>query len=365
MTVSMADPDVGEREAEAVREVIHDGQLADGEEVRRFEAEFAAHCGARHGVATANGTAALTTALRALGVGDGDRVVTSPFTFVATANAVRLCGARPVFADVDPETYALDPDAVETVAAETDDVAAILAVHLYGLPAEVDALRAVADRHDCALVEDAAQAHGATYRGDPVGSLGDAATFSFYPTKNMTTGEGGMVTTDRADVAERARRFVDHGRADRHQHVAVGHNLRLTSMAAAIGRVQLQKLADYVAARRTTAAAYTDALSGHPTVVPPFEPDHVRHAYHQYTVRADDREALAAHLEDAGVETAVYYPRPVHRQPAYADYEPDAPAAEAAADEVLSLPVHPRLSDDAVSTVVETLRSYAPESHAR
>ncbi|WP_280178843.1 DegT/DnrJ/EryC1/StrS family aminotransferase [Halorussus halobius] len=357
--IPIADPELGEREIERVRRVMESGALADGPEVRQFEEEFAEFCGTDRGVATCNGTAALHAALVALGVGPGDEVVTSPLSFVASANAVRLAGAEPVFADVDPETYTLDPDAVEALVRERDDVAALLPVHLYGLPAEMDHLLDVADDYDLAVIEDAAQAHGATYRGEPVGSLGDAACFSFYPTKNMTTGEGGMITTDRGDVAERAASFVNHGRPPDggYDHVRVGHNFRLTSLAAAIGRVQLDRLPGYNAARRANAASLTDALADAP-VATPTEPDDRRHVYHQYTVRADDRDGLAAHLEEVGVGTGVYYPTPIHAQPCYEGASPDAPAAERAAERVLSLPVHPNLSEQDLRTIATAITEY-------
>jgi dTDP-4-amino-4,6-dideoxygalactose transaminase len=348
--VPLADPVVGDRELDAVAEVLESGYLADGPTVREFEAAFADHCGAPHAVAVANGTAALVAALRGLGVGPGDAVVTTPLSFVATANAVRLCGATPVFADVDPETYNLDPEAVHARVEARDDVVAVLAVHLYGLPAAMDDLRAVADDHGLALVEDAAQAHGATHRGDPVGSLGDVACFSFYPTKNMTTGEGGMVLADDESVARRARRFVDHGRGPDGAHLAVGHNFRLTSVAAAMGLVQLDRLPGFVADRRRNAALLDDLLADAP-VETPVEPPDRTHAYHQYTVRAPDRDGLRRALDDAGVDTGVYYPTPIHEEPAYDGHDDDLPVAERAAREVLSLPVHPGLSEAEVRRV--------------
>jgi len=240
--IPVANPDVGQKARDGVQSVFDRGQLADGEEVRRFEAEFADFCETDHAVATTNGTTALHAGLEALDIGPGDAVVTTPFSFVASANAIVHAGATPVFADIDPATLTLDPAAVETVLNERDDIAAILAVHLYGTPAEMDALRSLADDHDVFLVEDAAQAHGAEYNGDRVGSLGDLACFSFYPTKNMTSGEGGMITTDDAEVADRAARFCDHGRTDGYEHAEIGHNFRMTSLCAAIGRAQLERL---------------------------------------------------------------------------------------------------------------------------
>ncbi|WP_137287224.1 DegT/DnrJ/EryC1/StrS family aminotransferase [Halorussus salinisoli] len=357
--VSIADPEMGEREIERVRSVMESGHIADGPEVRTFEDEFAAFCEADHGVATSNGTTALHAAFEALGVGSGDKVVTTPFSFVASANAIRLAGAEPVFADIDPDTFNLDPTAVEEAVRREDDVAAVVPVHLYGLPAEMDHLLDVADDHDLAVVEDAAQAHGAEYRGQRVGSLGDAACFSMYPTKNMTTGEGGMITTDRDDVAERAASFVNHGRPPEggYEHVRVGHNFRMTSMAAAIGRVQLDRLPDYNEARRSNAAYLTDSLTD-TDVVPPTVPDDREHVYHQYTIRTDDRDGLAAYLDEAGVGTGVYYPTPIHEQPAYEGVSHAAPVAERTAEQALSLPVHPNVSEQDLRTIASAIQEY-------
>jgi perosamine synthetase len=360
--IPIADPELGDEEIKATVACIEDGQLADGPEVRAFEDEFAAFCGTDFGVAASNGTTALHAAFAALGIGSGDRVVTSPFSFVASANAIRLAEAEPVFADIDPETFNLDPYAAEEAVRE-HDADAILAVHLYGLPAEMGHLRDIAETHDLALVEDAAQAHGAEYDGRKAGSFGDAACFSFYPTKNMTTGEGGVVTTDRRDVAERAASFVNHGRpmgeggCSSYDHVRLGHNFRMTSVAAAIGRVQLSRLPKYNEARRANAGCLTDRLRN-TSVRTPFEPDDRRHVYHQYTVRTDDREGLRSHLEEEGVGTGVYYPTPIHEQPAYQHVDHDAPVAERASREVLSLPVHPGLSGDDVRTIVSAITSY-------
>ena len=360
--IPIADPDIGERERERVADVLDSGQLADGPVVREFEDEFADYCGAAHGVATANGTAALQTALEAAGIGAGDAVVTTPFSFVSSANAIRLCGARPVFADIDERTYTLDPDAVEAAVAARGDVAAILPVHLYGLPAEMGRLADIAREYDLALIEDAAQAHGATCEGESVGTLGDAACFSFYPTKNMTTGEGGMVVTDDRGIADRAARFVNHGRADAdkhgYQHVSVGHNLRLTSLAGGLGLAQLRKLPTYNARRRANAERLSAGLAGVPEVTLPTEPAGRRHVYHQYTIRCTDRSALRSHLDDGGVDTAVYYPTLIPDQPAYDGFDPAVPTARRVVDEVVSLPVHPGLTDADVETVVAAVADH-------
>jgi dTDP-4-amino-4,6-dideoxygalactose transaminase len=333
--------------------VLESGHLAAGEQVEAFEAEFASYCDTAHAVATTNGTTALHLTLHALGIGSGDTVLTTPFSFVATANAVRLCGAKPVFADVDPWTLNLDPDRAEAVVRE-HDVDAIVVVHLYGLPADMDRFVEIAERHDLLLVEDAAQAHGATFDGRPVGSIGDVGCFSFYPTKNMTTGEGGMITTDRESVAERARQFRNHGRSrgsTTYDHVSVGHNFRMTDLTAAIGRAQLERLPEFVRSRRENAATLTNALCATSLLLPP-NPSDRTHVYHQYTVRTGLRDRLRTVLDDAGIDTGIYYPRPIHRQPAYRGYDGVYPDAEVAPDHVLSLPVHPGLTDDDLDRIV-------------
>lgn len=354
--ISIADPELSEAAKTRVREVMDSGMLADGPEVRAFESAYAEFCGTDHGVAAANGTAALQTALVAAGIGQGDTVLTTPFSFVASANAARLCGADVVFADIDPETYNLSPDSVAAVAQQTD-IDAIIAVHLYGLPADMDGLQTVADDHGAVLIEDAAQAHGGAYDDTRVGALGDVACFSFYPTKNMTTAEGGMVTTDDASIAESARRFVNHGRSDAYEHAEVGHNLRMTSIGAVIGQEQLSRLPDFNERRRHNAARLTEGLEG-TAFETPTEPTNRRHVYHQYTIRVDDRGAVQSYLEEHEIGSGVYYPTCIHEQPAYADHEGPYPHAEQAAEGVLSLPVHPNVSETDIERIIEVLQNY-------
>ncbi|MDS0295160.1 DegT/DnrJ/EryC1/StrS family aminotransferase [Halogeometricum luteum] len=359
--IHIANPTLGREEKDRVTEVIDSGMVAEGDVVHEFESDFASYCGADTGLATTNGTTALHAALVGLGIGDGDRVLTTPFSFIATANTPRLAGADVDFVDIDPETYNIDPEALESRLRAGEDVDAVIAVHLYGLPADVGRLRELADEYDFKLLEDAAQAHGAKYEGTRVGTFGDAACFSFYPTKNMTTGEGGMVLTDDEEVAERTRRFVDHGRTEGYEHASVGHNFRMTNIAAAIGLAQMERLPGFTEARRRNAARLTEELTDVPGVTPPAEPEGYEHVYHQYTVRVDDRDGLQEHLSDAGVGTGVYYPVPIHRQPAYDDVGGSYPEAEAAAEEVLSLPVHPALEDDDIDDIVAAMtRSVVP-----
>lgn len=362
--ISLAAPRFGPDEQAAAEDILESGMVADGPEVREFESEFADYCGVDHGVATSNGTTALVTALEALDIGAGDTVVTTPFSFVASSNVIRLVGADPVFADIDPDTYNLDPAATRRAVRETD-ADAILAVHLYGLPADMDALREIADEENVRLIEDAAQAHGARYRGASVGTFGDATAFSFYPTKNMTTGEGGMILTDLDAVADHAASYVNHGRGDDaspYAHERVGHNFRMTSLAAAIGRVQLEQLPDWIRARRENAAALTDGLADVPGITTPVEPEASHHAYHQYTIRCENRDVLHDELADAGVDSGVYYPTLIPDLEPYQGSQARTPVAARAAESVLSLPVHPGLSSADVDQIIEAVRNATQET---
>lgn len=359
MTVSIASPSIGARERDAVTAVLESGNLAGGDIVERFEEEFASFVGTTEGIATSNGTTALHAALEAVGVSEGSKVVTTPFSFVATANAIKFAGGQPVFADVDPETFNLDPQAVERTLRSTDGIEAILVVHLYGLPAAMDHLGDIAETYDVPIVEDAAQAHGARFRDSHVGSIGEIGCFSFYPTKNMTTGEGGMITTDRSEIARRCRRFIDHGRgSERYEHVEVGHNFRMTDIAAAIGRVQLDRLPTFVASRRRNAQSLTEGLEA-TRVSTPVEPPRTTHCYHQYTIRDEDREAIKSALTENDIESRVYYPQCIHHTPAYEGNTAVSPHAERASNEVLSLPVHPGVTERDIAAIVDTISSVA------
>lgn len=341
--------------------VMHSGQLAQGPVVEAFEQEFAAWCGAKHAVALNSGTAALHLLMLAHGMGERDEVITSPFTFVSSANAALFVGAKPVFVDIEPETYCLDPSKVE--AAITPRTRAIMPVDLYGHPADVPALRELAGRHGLVLIEDACQAHGAAVAGRKAGALGVSASFSFYPTKNMTTGEGGMVTTDDAGVADLVGMLRQHGAAHRYNHDMLGYNYRMTDIAAAIGRAQLAKLDGFNRKRRRNASVLDEGLSGIAGVVTPVERSGFTHVYHQYTLRIEkDRDRFQQRLRDTGIGTAIHYAVPVHRQPLYLRLgygEVSLPEAERAAAQVLSLPVHPALTDADLDRIVEAVRKVA------
>jgi dTDP-4-amino-4,6-dideoxygalactose transaminase len=328
--------------------------LAQGPRVRAFEEAFADYCRARYAIATASGTTALHVALLAHGIGPGDEVITTPFTFIASANSILFTGARPVFVDIDPVTFNLDPNLLE--AATTSCTKAIMPVHLFGLPADMDPIMEVAERHGLVVIEDACQAHGAEYRAKRVGSFG-IGCFSFYPTKNITTAEGGMITlSDDEQIAEKCRIIRQHGMRRRYYHDELGFNFRMTDVHAAIGLAQLQKLEQFNQARIANARFLSEHLKG---VATPVVPEGYRHVFHQYTVRVSDgrRDAVLEGLRERGIGTGVYYPVPVHKQRVYVErgYEVTLPEAERAATEVLSLPVHPGLSGDDLETIVSVV----------
>jgi len=343
----------------AVHRVLASGWYILGEETRTFEAEFAAYVGALHGIGVASGTDALALALQAVGVEPGDEVITVSHTAVATVVAVEQAGARPVFVDIDPVTFTLDPASLESVISPR--ARAIMPVHLYGHPANMDAILAFAHRHGLAVVEDCAQAHGALYRGRPVGSIGDAGAFSFYPTKNLgAVGDGGMVVTNRADVAERMVLLRQYGWAKRYVSQVRGHNSRLDELQAAILRVKLPYLEAWNARRRHLAARYTARLKDTDLVLPQAASDG-RHSYHLYVVRAQRRDALLTRLCEEGIGAQVHYPVPVHLQPAYTGlgFGPGSlPHTERAAAEVVSLPLYPEMSEDALDATCEAIRRW-------
>jgi len=353
--IPAARPIIGDAERAAVDAVLASGGLAQGPQVADFEAEFAKVVDGGHCVAVNSGTSALHLGLIALGVGAGDEVLVPSFTFAATANSVRLAGATPVFVDIDEDTYCIDPQAA--AAAITDRTRAIMPVHLYGHPADMTSLGALAQRHGLLILEDAAQAHAAQWDGRPAGAWGDAGAFSFYPTKNMTSGEGGMVTTASAEVARTVQLLRNQGMEKRYHNEIVGFNTRMTDVHAAIGRVQLQHLPQWTAQRRSNAAYLTEHLRG---VVTPHVASRAEHVYHQYTIRVPghDRDRFAAELAQRGVGSGVYYPIPVHRLPSFG-LDIDLPVTARVADEVLSLPVHPSLTADDLQVVVEAVNAVA------
>ena len=363
--IPIARPYITDEEIEAVIRVLKSGILAQGSEVHAFEKEFAEYLGVKHAVAVANGTVGLDLALKAINIREWHEVVTTPFTFIATANAILYQGAKPVFADIDPKTYNIDPNSVLEVI--TPRTKAIIIVHLYGQPADMKTFREIANDYKLLLIEDCAQSHGATFMGRKVGGFGEIAIFSFYATKNMTTGEGGMVVTNDDKIAEKIRILRDQGQIAKYVHEELGYNYRMTNIQAAIGRVQLRKLEEMNNKRIENAQYLTSHLSGIKGIIPPYVDPRVKHVFHQYVIRVSDefpltRDKLAEKLREKGVETAVHYPIPVHRQPLYRrlGYPQNiCPNAIEASQRVLSLPVHPLLNREDLDYIVSAIKELA------
>ena len=342
----------------AVDKVFESTQFVLGKEVAAFEEEFAAFCGTRHAVAVNSGTSALHLALLSAGIGPGDEVITVPCTFVATVAAVVYTGARPVFVDVDPVSYTMDPKQIE--AAITPRTKAILPVHLYGNPADMKAIIAIARRHGLTVIEDAAQAHGAEYHGQRCGSIGDLGCFSFYPGKNLGAyGEGGIVTTNNPEFVRTIRMLRDWGAEKKYEHVLKGFNYRMEGVQGAILRVKLRYLEAWTEARRAHAARYAAVLEDSGLKLPAEAPD-TRHVYHVYAVRTPQRSELMQSLNSQGVQTGIHYPIPVHLLPAYSDLgyqQGHFPVSEAIAAEELSLPMFPEMTDEQIEAVGEALNT--------
>jgi dTDP-4-amino-4,6-dideoxygalactose transaminase len=350
----------------ALQRVLDSAAFILGREVEEFERAFAAYCGTGHAIGVASGTAALHLALLACGLEPGHEVITTPFTFIATAEAIYHTGARPVFVDIDPRTYNLDPALVE--AAIGPRTRAIVPVHLYGRPAGMDGLLEVARRHGLRVIEDAAQAHGARYRGRRVGTLGDAACFSFYPGKNLGAyGDGGMVTTNDPEIAGRLRMLRDHGRTDKYAHRIIGYGERLDALQAAILQVKLGHLDAWNAERRRAAQRYRSLLAGSPVVLP-LDAGDAESAYHLFVIRVYERDRVLKDLKAGGVGAGIHYPIPLHLQEACAHlgYRPGSfPHAELAANEVLSLPLYPEISQSQQEEVAAVVRASASPAPSR
>ena len=344
----------------AIDRVGRESAFVLGPETEAFEREFADFCETKHCVALSNGTAALHLGLLALGVQQGDEVITTPNSFLATAEAITYCGATPVFVDIDPATANLDPKLIER--AITPRTRAIVPVHLYGRPADMDAIREIAARHKLRVLEDAAQAHGTRYRGRRTGGLGNAAAFSFYPTKNLGAyGEGGAITTNDDQIAKFARAARSHGQSSRYEHEFVGYNYRMQGFQAAVLRVKLRRLYAWTERRRRNALEYRKRLAGAPVELPVDDPRD-ECVYHQFAIYAKNRDALIANLTSREIETAVHYPKPIHLQPAYSSlgYPPGTfPHSELACERVVCLPIHPGLTASQVAYVADSVREFA------
>lgn len=353
--IPAANPIIGRAERKAVDRVLRSGGLAQGPEVAAFETEFSEFVDGRLCVAVNSGTSALHMAFLAAGIGPGDEVIVPSFSFAATANSVALCGAIPVFVDVEADYFNLDPMKIE--AAITKKTKAIMPVHLYGHPANMVEIQKIAETHGLLVFEDAAQAHGAKIDGQPVGAWGIAASFSFYPTKNMTSGEGGMVSTPSPEVARLVKVLRNQGMEIRYQNEVVGFNTRMTDIHAAIGREQLKKLPNWTKQRQRNAEFLTAHLEG---VITPAVASGSEHVFHQYTIKVvgTSRDDFAAELTKRGVGNGVYYPTPIHKLPSF-NSKIDLPVTQTVAGQVLSLPVHPALKKRDLETIVRVVNSVA------
>jgi len=359
--IPIAKPIMGREEIKAVVDVLKSGSLTQGKNVETFEKQFSSFIGTKHGIACSSGTAALQVGIEAAGVREGDEVITTPFTFIASANAIVYNRAKPIFADIDAGTFNIDPGKIREKI--THKTKAVVVVHLYGQPCDMAPIQELCKEKDLLLIEDACQAHGAEYRGKKAGSFGILSAFSFYATKNMMTGEGGMMLTDDDGTAEKARIIINQGQANRYEHVMIGYNDRMTDMQAAIGIAQLRRLEAMNSKREKNARFLTRMLRPLGWIETPFVSRDVKHAWHQYTIKvpAGMRDDFMGYLNSKGIGARVYYPRPVHMQPVYHSMgyrEGLCPVAEAVSKQVLSLPVHPQLKKTELEEIVETIEKY-------
>ena len=358
--IPIAKPLLDEDEINAAVEVLRSGNIAEGTRVSLFEQNFKELIGIKHAIAVNSGTSALQIALQAAGVRKDDEVITTSFSFIATANSILYTNAKPIFADISHDTFNIDPD--DVLNKITHRTKAILPVHLYGHPAEMKALLEIAEDNDLVLIEDACQAHGAQYHGQKVGSFG-IGTFSFYPTKNMTTGEGGMITTNNQDIDICARMIRSHGSKQRYLHEMLGYNFRMTDISAAMGLIQLKKLAEFNKKRIENAEYLSNGLKNiHGIEIPPIRKG-CTHVFHQYTIRITEdcpikRDTLVERLRDHDIGTGIYYPIPIHKQPFYRKlgYDDVLLETEIAAKQVISLPIHPAVSQKELSYIIKTIR---------
>lgn len=364
MSIQIAQPSIGDEEIKQVIKVLKSRKIAQGIKVNELEKKFANFCGTKYAVAVNSGTAALHCALHACGIKSGDEVITTPFTFVATANSILMQGVRPVFVDVDLTTFNIDPSKIEE--SITKKTKAILPVDLYGHIYDVENINKIAKENNLKIIEDACQAIGAEFKFKKAGSFGDAAAFSFYATKNMTTGEGGMVTSNNKNIAKLVKRFRHHGQSEktRYQYFDLGFNYRMTDVAAAIGLEQIKKIGDLNSQRIRNAIKLTNGLRNIKGLITPTIREYYRHVFHQYVIRVTDdfkmnRDELAQYLKDNGIECAVFYPKPLHLYPHFQKFgykKGNFPIAERLSKEVLSLPVHPMVTIDNISYIIETIR---------
>jgi perosamine synthetase len=363
--IPIAKPIIDENEKKRVMDVLNSGMLSIGTVVKEFEETFTRYTGTSFGVATSSGTSALHVALAASGIKEGDKVITTPFTFIATANSILYCGAKPVFCDIEEDTFNMDPVRIREILEREKDVKALLIVHLYGHPCDMDEIMKIVNEYNLILVEDCAQAHGSFFDGKHTGNFGSSGIFSFYPTKNMTTAEGGIVITNSEDVYKNSRLFREHGMsgAGAYDYSMLGYNYRMTNIEAAIGLGQMDKLEGFNKARAANAKFYDENLKDLEWLRVPVVKNKAVHCYHQYTLRVRDRERFTEHLKENGIGFKVFYPALIQDAPMYRTMGyngDDCPTARRMCDEVVSIPVHPSLSKEDLEKVVSVIRSFKP-----
>jgi len=360
--IPIANPIIEDKEKNKVLEVMDSGMLASGQYVKDFENNFADFIGAKYANATTSGTTGLHVALKAAGIEEGDKVLTTPFTFIASSNSILFCGAEPIFADVKEDTFNIDPVSMRKKLKENPDIKAVIVVHLYGLACDMDPIMELVEEYDLKLIEDAAQSHGAKYKGKNVGNFGDVAVYSFYPTKNITTGEGGMVLTDNEKIYKKAKLLINHGSQERYNHEVLGYNYRMTNIAAAIGLSQLEKLNDFNQKRQRNAAFFTENLKDISWLETPVVPEGYKHVFHQYTIKINkNRDDFADYLKNNGIGYGIHYPLTVNKQPLYKKmgYEKEEyRVAEEMSSKVISIPVHPALNESELNKIVDVIGNY-------
>ncbi|MDR1417862.1 MAG: DegT/DnrJ/EryC1/StrS family aminotransferase [Endomicrobium sp.] len=361
--INVACPVIGKKERQLIKEVLDSKILASGKYVSAFEQSFAKYCGTKYGIATSNGTTALHAALLMCGVKPKDKVITTSFSFIATANSILFCGAKPIFVDVDPKTFNIDLIKLEEALKKEKNVKAVLIVHLYGLTCDMDAILKLKKKYGFKLIEDACQAHGAEFKNKKAGSFGDVSAFSFYATKNMMTGEGGIVLTNNKDYDKYGRQVINHGREGHSTHTVLGYNYRLTNLAAAIGIAQLEQLESWIAKRIENATKYNETFNNLGFLQTPFIPKNSRHVFHQYTLRIDtkEREKFIKYLASNGIGSGIYYNTVMYNQPFYKQlgYKQGlCKEAEKSAQEVVSIPVHPSIKKNEILKIIKVVQGY-------
>lgn len=359
--ISIAKPMIGQEEKEAVLKVLDSGAIASGNVVTEFENSFSNYLGAEYSIAASSGTTALDVALKAVNIQKGDKVLTTPFSFIATSNAILYSDAIPVFADIDEKTFNISPEAIEQILKENKTIKALLIVHLYGQSCDMDKIMEIVEKYKLILIEDCAQAHGAEWKGKKVGTFGDVSAFSFYPTKNMTTSEGGMIVTNNKEVAEKARMIVNHGMKVRYHHDIIGYNYRMTNIAAAIGLCQLNKLDSFNDTRCANAEFFNNNISNS-LIKKPYVLQNAKHVYHQYTICVNEgkRDIFAKYLADNQVGYGIYYPLSLPEQKCYSgfDFNKGYSVTDRIKEEVVSLPIHPALTSEEKEIIVKVINNF-------